>query len=70
MNYLKYLLEFRKSADYDYVQITYKIVVPDVGDLIKEATLSDTQLEANAVAKGKTTWDEVEICETLGLEIV
>jgi hypothetical protein len=70
MNYLKYLQEYRKSVLSDAVVVAYKVVVPDVGDLYKQDILSDTELILAAQSKQKTTWDEEEICEALGLEPV
>lgn len=69
MNYLKYLQEYRKSVVSDVV-VAYKVVVPDVGELYKQDVLSDAALVQAAVDKNKTTWDEEELCEALGLEPV
>lgn len=70
MNYLKYLQEYRKSVVSDAVIVSYKVVIPDVGELYKQDVLSDTELILAAQAKQKTTWDEEELCEALGLEPV
>lgn len=70
MNYLKYLQEYRKYVGSDLVSITYNVEIPDVGIINKFAGLSDVELVQAAVAKGKTTWDEEELCEALGLEPV
>lgn len=70
MNYLKYLQEYRKYVGSDTVSVTYNVEVPDVGTLSKFAGLSDVALVEAAVLKGKTTWDEEELCEALGLEPV
>jgi hypothetical protein len=70
MNYLKYLQEYRKSVVSDVVVVSYKVVVPDVGEMYKQDLLSDVELILAAEAKQKTTWDEEELCEALGLEPV
>jgi hypothetical protein len=70
MNYLKYLQEYRKSIVSDAVIVSYKVVIPDVGELYKQDMLSDAELILAAQGKQKTTWDEEELCEALGLEPV
>ena len=70
MNYLKYLQEYRKFVGSDVVSVLYTIEVPGVGVLTKSDGLSDAALVEAAVLKGKTTWDEEELCEALGLEPV
>ena len=70
MNYLKYLQEYRKYVGSDVVSVLYTVEVPDVGILTKSAGLSDAELVQTAVDKGKSTWDEEELCEALGLEPV
>lgn len=70
MNYLKYLQEYRKYVGSDVVSVLYTIDVPGAGVLTKSEGLSDIALVEAAVLKGKTTWDEVELCEALGLEPV
>lgn len=70
MNYLKYLQEYRKTTFSDSVIVLYKVVVDDVGELFKQESLSDLALIDAAQLKGKSTWDEEELCEALGLEPV
>ncbi len=70
MNYLKYLQEYRKSVVSDAVVVSYKVIVPDVGEIYKQDVLSDAALVVTAQGKGKSTWDEEELCEALGLEPV
>lgn len=70
MNYLKYLQEYRKNINSDAVVVAYTVVVPDVGDLYKQELLSDAALVEAAQLKGKSTWDEEELCDALGLEPV
>lgn len=70
MNYLKYLQEYRKYVGSDTISVLYNVDIPDVGVITKSAGLSDAELVQAAIAKGKTTWDEEELCEALGLEPV
>lgn len=70
MNYLKYLQEYRKYVGSDTISVLYNVDIPDVGVITKSAGLSDAELVQAAITKGKTTWDEEELCEALGLEPV
>jgi hypothetical protein len=70
MNYLKYLQEYRKATFSDSVIVLYKVVVDDVGEIFKQESLSDSALIEAAQLKGKSTWDEAELCDALGLESV
>ena len=68
--YKKYLRSYSKYTNDDSLRVVWYTYVPLVGEFDKTDILSDVALISLANEKEKTTWDEDEICESLGLEYI
>lgn len=59
---MKTLLWFMQHATSDAVRINVQTTTEDGDTYDKDVTLSNDALTAHAVAAGRATWDESDIC--------